>query len=277
MRSSQKAIINFRCLGTCSAEVGNTPTNSWQLTKAVILFHYLLDRSGHVVDRATLTETFWSDHNASAPETSLKVAVHSLRRTLSDAFGQRPGLAIETHSSGYRLVAEDVWYDAEEFERVIAAAGRVEARGDTTAATAMYHQAVRLYRGDFLPGASGGWVLRRRHALTDQCLLAVTRLAEIELDAGEYPVCLAHCLKALDMDACRERTYQLLMLCHARLGQFGRVQAWYETCEQILRATLDVRPSADTEELLVRLLGSRSGGSPAHRPTAPAGSAKFGH
>lgn len=246
------AAIRIRCLGNPTVEICDVPVSSWRVTKVATLFYYLLDRRGHIVGRATLTDTLWPDENALAPETSLKVAVHDLRRLVGNVFGPGSGLTIETRNSGYLLRAKDVWYDVAEFEHTVADANRLETRGSTVEALNGYRQAVLLYRGDFLPGVAGDWILRRRQALLDQYLLGLTRLAEGELVAGECEACMSHCLAALDKDPCRERTYQLLMLCHARLGQFGRVRAWYDLCEQTLHTTLGAKPSVETEQLLQR-------------------------
>jgi DNA-binding SARP family transcriptional activator len=58
----------------------------------------------------------------------------------------------------------------------------------------------------------------------------------------------------LEVDACRESTYQAIMLCHGELGQPGRVLRWYEVCREVLRAELDVEPQEATARMLARAL-----------------------
>jgi two-component SAPR family response regulator len=265
------AIVNVRGLGESAVEVDGRAVQRWQQTKPVLLFHYLLDRRGRVVDRSTLTGTFWPSEEAVAPEVSLKVAVHGLRRMLDNAFGRGHAPVIETHNAGYRLAPDGLSYDVEEFERVVAEANRSEARGDRQRAVDRYRHALALYRGDFLAGANDSWIQRRRLALVDQCLLVLTRLAEFTLEAGDYQACIAHCLDALEREPCRERTYQLLMLCHAGLGQYGRVAAWWELCRQTLRETIAAEVSLATELVFMRCIRNeehpgwmRSGAAQAH-------------
>lgn len=264
--------VDIWCLGKVAGEINGVPIPGWRPTKTLVLLHYLLDRRNHPVDRATLTETFWPGDDARAPETSLKVAIHGLRRMLRGALGPSTGegspigspggsgpgarLAIETHRSGYMLRAEGVWYDVAEFERNIAEASRFEARDASAQACTRLGQAVRLYGGDFLTGASGDWVLRRRQALADRYLHALMCLAEAYLSARRYHTSVSLCLKALNEDPCCERAYQILMFCQAKIGLAGAVHAWHDLCTQTLSDRLDTAPSRETERLFHQLRGA---------------------
>jgi DNA-binding SARP family transcriptional activator len=267
----RESVISVRCFGNPTVEIHGVPVSSWRSTKAATLFYYLLDRRDRIVERATLIDALWPHENALAPEVSLKVAIHDLRRIITNVFGPSSELTIETRSSGYLLRANDVWHDVAEFERTITEAGRLDARDSRAEALKRYRRAVRLYQGDFLVGVTGDWILRRRQALLDQYLLGVTLLAEGELAAGDYRSCISHCLAALDKDAFRERSYQLLMLCHAQLGQFGRVRAWHNLCEQTLHTTLGIRPSIETERLLQHYGGRELNGQERRRVAGGAG------
>jgi two-component SAPR family response regulator len=228
------------------------------MTKVMILFHYLLDRRGRAVDRVTLTNAFWSGQNVSAPGVSLKVAIHDLRRALESIFGPQAGLRIATHEYGYMLEADCIWYDVEEFEGKIAVANQLKATGRTVEALERYTQAVKLYRGEFLAGVGGDWTVRRRQALVDQYLAALLRLSQAEFGAHQYDQCMAYCLTALGEDPCGEWPYQLLMSCHAKLGQFGRMHVWWRLCAETLERTLDTTPSLKTRQLFQELSEGRA-------------------
>jgi DNA-binding SARP family transcriptional activator len=47
------------------------------------------------------------------------------------------------------------------------------------------------------------------------------------------------------------------MLCHARLGQRGRVRCWYNLCRHTLRSELDIDPEPETVRLYTRLLNGQ--------------------
>jgi DNA-binding SARP family transcriptional activator len=252
-------ILRVRALGAPYAELAGLPVDGWRQTKSLTLLYYLLDRSNRMVDRATLLETFWPDGNGRAPETSLKVAIHGLRRLLSSAIpaGHCWAMNIKTHGSSYMLTTRGVWYDVAEFERSVGAATQLDYKGAPQEADSHYWNAGRLYRGDFLTGAHGDWTLRRRQSLVDQYLNVLISLAERDLAAGMYHRCVSHCLKALDSEPCCERAYQIIMRSHANAGQVERVFQWYSLCVQTLRHRLDIRPSQETERLFRQLAAPR--------------------
>ncbi len=203
--------------------------------------------------------TLWPGTAGGAP--SLKVAAHALRRILSGARAGPPGspggasaLALLSHDSGYTLRTENVWIDFEEFARGVGVARRLELAGDEPQALDLYRQAVALYRGDLLSGQAAAWVEDRRETLRDLALRALHALVEAALRAGDVIAVSRLCQQALEIDPCSEETYRLLMYCHARLGQLGRVMSWYRLCVRTLHEELGVPPQPVTAQLLRRAL-----------------------
>ena len=93
--------------------------------------------------RSELAARFWPDVLDESARTSLRSALSAVRRSLGPdadrylvANRERVGLA------------DDVWTDAAEFERLVAA-GRLE-------------EAIELCRGDLLSGLDDDWVLESR-------------------------------------------------------------------------------------------------------------------
>ena len=202
-----------------------------------------------------LIEVLRPDPDAAASGVSLKVAVHALRQVLA-MFNQtaQAGLAIEAHESGYELVGPHVWLDVDEFEHCCALAARLDASNRPAEGLSFYEYACDLYAGDFLTESLDDWVVFRRENLKDQFLFALARLADAAIAAGDLQGCIARCRQLLDQDRYREDTFRTLMICHARLGQPGRVRRWYELCVQTLRVELDVTPSPETVRVFERAL-----------------------
>jgi DNA-binding SARP family transcriptional activator len=254
----ERPYLAVLCLGRFEVVVDGRPIASWGSGKARALFQYLVNHPNRPLGREQLIEALWPDPDAEAAGTSLRVAVHALRRLLSSAAGEQAGLSIQGHASGYQLAVADLWLDVAEFERHGALGRQLLGSGHPTEAEAQYRRAVELYRGDFLAGSSEAWVALRREGLKDQYLFALERLAEAAWSAGDYQGCVLRCQQLLRQDACRESTYRTLMLCHARLGQRGRVRSWYELCVQTLRTELGVSPEGETAELYRRAVGAAS-------------------
>src|SRR5262249_18386197 len=121
------------CLGPFRLLVDRQPVGPWRSSKAVALFQYRLHRRQQLVSRDALIEALWDNPDALAASTSLKVAVHALRQALQ-GIDQGGSLEIVTSGSGYRLAAEGLWVDVEEFERSFALGRSLEAAGPTVPA-----------------------------------------------------------------------------------------------------------------------------------------------
>jgi two-component SAPR family response regulator len=246
------------CLGPFRLVVDAEPVGPWRSSKALALFQYMIERRRQLVSRDALIEALWGNPDALATNTSLKVAVHSLRQALQRDVGAASRLEIVTSGSGYRLRAEDLWVDVEEFEHSFALGRSLEAAGHGVESLALFGVAADLYQGDFLQDVDLDWVTYRRESLRDKYLYVVGRLARASIAAGDYQDAIARCQQVLAQDPCHEETYRLLMLCHARLGQRGRVRSWFELCARTLRSELDCAPEAETERVYRLALAGRT-------------------
>lgn len=257
----QQPAAAIYCLGGFRLELSGNEVPAWRPSKARSLFQYLVTHRDRSVSRESLIEALWPDPDALAAGTSLKVAVHMLRRAL-DGFPHHGALSIVSQDAGYRLTTADVWLDVEHFERSYSNARIYEADHREAEALNYYRQAASFYQGDFLADSWDDWVLFRRESLKDQFLLVLDRLANASFASGDYESCLLYSQRLLQQDRCREETYRLLMLCHGKLGQPGRVQRWFELCQAALRQDLDVEPDDETVKIY-------QNARPAGRRTAP--------
>jgi DNA-binding SARP family transcriptional activator len=243
--------VAVRCLGSLRLEVGGAVVDNWRSGKARALFEYLVTHRERPVGRDALIEALWPDPEAIASATSLKVAAHALRQIIVEASRalSPPPLAIVGHESSYQLAGSDIWVDVEEFDRCCSVASHLEAQDRSTDALALYARAADLYGGDFLADSWDEWVIFRREGLKDQYLTVLARLADAAFAAADYARCIQLCQAILEQDDCREDTFRTLMLCHARLGQRGRVRRWFQVCVRTLRNALDVEPEPETVRL----------------------------
>ncbi|MBV9356133.1 MAG: winged helix-turn-helix domain-containing protein [Chloroflexi bacterium] len=239
-----------RCLGPLNVRVGTHQLETWRSGRARALFEYLVNHRGRPVPREALIQALWPDPGAVAAGTSLKVAVHALRQILTNASGRGvPPMSVVARESSYELKAANLWVDVEAFEQACRLASRLWSAGEVRRALECYREAAELYRGDFLQDSWDDWVVFRREGLKDQYLLVLTRLAAAAMQEHQYDRCIEYARQLLEEDNCREDTYRMLMVCHARLGQPGRVRRWYELCVQTLRSVLEVGPDTETERI----------------------------
>jgi two-component SAPR family response regulator len=256
----------INCLGQFSLEINGRVVQRWRSGRSKNLFQYLLVNRNKLVLKESLHDVLWPDAEWSATSSSLKVAVHGLRQVLDAHKAIAPcDLEVVYQDFGYLLKTGDgVWIDFGEFEQLIAQAAAVESRNDLDRAAWAYEQAVTLYEGDFLIGETADWVGEQREWLRGSALRALNFLARYALRRGDEWRALGYCREGLKIDPCGEGFYRLTMLIHARRGELGQVERWYDLCVHRLRARLGVGPSPETTRLLGDAMAGvlRRGGKP---------------
>ncbi|MEV7094834.1 BTAD domain-containing putative transcriptional regulator [Amycolatopsis sp. NPDC051045] len=247
--------VAVRCFGTFEVRLAGEPVVCWHAGKARNLFQYLLLNRGRIIRREKLFETLWPGGVWSPSTSSLKVAVHAVRRTLDQAAGGRPGhppVEIVCRAHGYQLNATELWLDVDEFDRAMREAHTAESRGARAEAVACYRRAAQLYDGDFLAGETGDWVEQQREYYRTRVLYALTCLRADALRRGDHTEAVDLCRRILDVDPYHEETYQTLMVLHARRGELGQVRNWHRMCVRRLRHDLDVPPTETTRRIFAR-------------------------
>jgi two-component SAPR family response regulator len=271
--------IEVRCLGTFQLLIGDRPVHRWRAGKARNLFQFLLLNRGRIVSRTILNESLWPDAEYLGQSSSLKVAVHMLRRILaehSDLLAERDGngggraarnprssLELVTQENGYLLEAHNVWSDTEAFGTRIEQAKSAHRRGDLEQAQAGYRAALDLYGGDYLPDVRLDWAAAEREWLRGRALFALRYLVRAHLRSADDLAVIDGCHRILGIEPYHEETYRTLIGVHGALGQFAQARRWYELCVRRLWNELRVRPAAATTrtfELAMRgqLVGVRS-------------------
>nr|BBJ48428.1 hypothetical protein SAVMC3_10570 [Streptomyces avermitilis] len=144
--------ISVYTLGSFELAIHGKPIQRWKAGKARDLFQFLLLRQGQVVSRETLHESLWPGSYWSANSSSLKVAVHTLRRVLANCQApseetSSPSLRLVTRQTGYTLQARGVWVDSEVFDDLVDQGHRAESAGAHREASQHYRAAAELYGG----------------------------------------------------------------------------------------------------------------------------------
>jgi two-component SAPR family response regulator len=239
---------SIQSLGAFSLVINHREVTRWRAGKARSLLQYMLLKEGYVVPRETLYEALWPDKFSDTNSSSLKVAVHMLRGVIA-AGQQGSSIRLVTSEGGYVLHADDVCIDFRSFERHVDEGMRAHARGDDAVAVDAYRAAMDVYRGDFLPNVWSDWASAHREWLRSRALLALERLIEANLRAGNDHEVISWCRQVLDIDPYHEAAYRSLMLIHAQLGHLEQTRRWYDLCRARLWAGLNREPDSCTREL----------------------------
>lgn len=258
--------IEVRGLGSFTLTVDGKRVERWKAGKARDLLQFMLLRPDQVVPRKTLCDALWPDaHQSANTRVSLKVAVHTLRRTLdgclaSDHDGGRNPLRLATRERGYLLeVDSNAKIDFEIFDELVRKGHGAELRGSVEDASSSYREAAELYTGEFLEGVEADWARVHREWLRGRYLYALHYLANVDLSASDYLSVVRWCRLMIDAEPFCEDAYRALIVAHAQLGHLGQVRRWYQVCADRLYKELQTAPAPETERVYARALHGEFG------------------
>jgi DNA-binding SARP family transcriptional activator len=238
--------------------------------KAAALLAYLAHRPSRIYPRDELVELFWPDVELDAGRNNLSTALWTVRRVLESELGVAPADVIRADRTSLRLEPDSVVTDVAEFEAALAAARRFgQQPGGREQREERLARAVALYRGEFLRGFTEGWVYPEQARLRGLFVRAVSELADLLAERGEFHAAIECAGKALacdplDQDACRR-----LMRLYARIAQPGIALELFRDLEKCLREGPEIEPSPDLKELAAKIERERGGSRTLRGPVDP--------
>lgn len=230
-------------------------SKDWHTRQARQLLKVLLTERGHLVPTRKLVDLLWPEHVEHAHK-ALRSAMSALRDVLEP--DREPWLSsnfVPRGQAGYALVFPStctVWIDVTEFERLLDAGLE---RTNTPDTRALLESALQLYTGEYLAeDGESCWVLAERARLRERYFTGVVRLMQWRGEAGCYTQAFELGQRALELDACREPLYRLIMQYQALAGDNAAALQTFEQCRQILATHLGADPSPQTLALHMALL-----------------------
>ncbi|HHH81997.1 MAG TPA: hypothetical protein ENL35_03300, partial [Chloroflexi bacterium] len=177
---------------------------------------------------------------------SLHTTTHALRAALGEDI-------LEIEAGLYRLnPVLDFRYDVAEFDRLCGLAEAMP-HGDPRRIFAL-REAVRAYRGDFLPACAAEWALRRRDSLQRQYLKLLEAAAQEALNTGMDDEALDYLREAVRLEPLRDDLNIRLLEVLGATGRRHEVVAQYRSYRQRLADELGLEPPAEARRLYERLI-----------------------
>jgi predicted ATPase/DNA-binding SARP family transcriptional activator len=215
--------------------------------------------AGRVVTAERLVDGVWGDDPPSGAPNALQSLISRLRRTV-------PGLVIESHPAGYRLVLADPGdtLDVIEFDRLVAR-GQALLADDPAGAADEFAAALRLWRGSALADvAEADFARGHVSRLTERHLGVVEDHVEARLTLGRADVAELEALVAAH--PLRERLRGQYMRALGAAGRQAEALATFEDARRTLAEELGVDPSPELRAAHLSVLrGAPSGPRPATR------------
>ena len=128
---------------------------------------------------------------------------------------------------------------------------------------------IQQYQDEFLVEFDELWITPERMRLADAYQIALRRLVQTLMEAGQNERALAAAQKAVTADPYREETHRLLMQVYHKLGRPTAAVRQFEELERLAHFTTGIRPSNETKRALAKVCE-------AARPPAPRGRGRRG-
>jgi predicted ATPase/DNA-binding SARP family transcriptional activator len=249
--------VEFRLLGEIEAVVDGGRLDTGHARQRSVLGALLVDVNrpvpvDHLIDRV------WADRMPYRARNALSAYVSRLRQLLADV----PGLRIARESGGYVLAVDPLSVDLHLFRHLVR-----EARdsADPEAATALFGQALDLWRGEPFAALDGPWFADVRTALQAERDAAALDRNDAALRAGRHTELLAELAAAVRAHPLDERLAGQLMLALYRSGRQADALAAYQEIRTRLVEELGADPSPPLRRVHQQILDGDP--VPAPRPT----------
>jgi predicted ATPase/DNA-binding SARP family transcriptional activator len=217
----------------------------------VLLILLALD-AGRVVPSGSLAEQIWPGELPANPGNALQTLVSRLRAEL-----RRAGLddVIESHPAGYRLVVPSDAVDAAAFEALAVQGRHALVQGDAEEAARVLRSALASWRGQPLADAAGcDFADAAAARLTELRSSVLADRIEADLALGEGASLVGELRALVSDDPLAEHPRALLMRALYAAGRQAEALEVYHEARDLLASRLGVDPSAQLEQVYLRIL-----------------------
>lgn len=226
-------------------------SKDWGRDKSIQLFQFfLMARNRKALHKEQIVDRLWEDD---IDDQGFKVALHGLNKAL-EPDRKSHGETKYFHRVGqtYQLDFSDVMLDSMSFESLVSL-GNQAFVSDVDFAIKTYREALRLYKGSFLPNrVYEDWSSDERERL--QLMFLSTTIALAELLLHQNPIeSIQHCQEALLVDIAWEEAYRIQMEAYLLKGNRPMALKTYEICEKVLYDELGIKPLPETRKVLERI------------------------
>lgn len=221
------------------------------------LFKFLLSYHGKTTEE--LMENFYPEEEPGDPERTLRNLVYRLRRLLAAGVAPEsdPKYIVLTQGLYYFNSSSNYWLDAEEFKKLCSEADRCTF-GDPDRAVGLYHQALSLYNGFYLPESLyDDWVIPVRNYYHRLYLENVYKQAGLLKRAGRYQELRNMCEKVFLIEPFQEDLHVIFMEALLEGGRVELARTHYNYVSTLLYRQNGFTPSDAMRALYKRITSEK--------------------
>ncbi|WP_104163207.1 BTAD domain-containing putative transcriptional regulator [Cryobacterium sp. N22] len=231
--------MEIRVLGSLTLDEGRIPLAPRD--RAVL--GALTVRLGESLSVESLAAALWGDTLPASWSHVIPGCIMRLRRLIAPA-------RIETTALGYRLTAEHLTVDAEQFERLVARGTQQLELGEPERAAHTFSEALALWRGEpFVELIDWGPAQIESGRLEEMRLGVEELLLDARLQAGEVQEVAALARARVAEAPLRERRWVVLSVAQYRQGRQAEAIATVRRARGLLASELGLDPCTELAEL----------------------------
>jgi DNA-binding SARP family transcriptional activator/tetratricopeptide (TPR) repeat protein len=261
-------VLDISLLGEMRVAEDRSVVLGLRSPRALALLGFLLVHRDAPQRREYVAAQFWPDSPEGQARTNLRRELHSLRTSLPQVdrwLTAEGGTLLWRLDPGCRL-------DVHEFEAAADAAASALAAADEAAFRLAAADALRAYRGEFMPALYDDWAAAVRDRLHRRCITVLDELIRLECEAGAYAPAIELARRRIDLEPLEEVGYRSLLRLQGLAGDRAAAVQTYHRCASVLERELGVGPDRATTAEYQRLVG---GPRPAPGESGPATPARI--
>ncbi|HKN56794.1 MAG TPA: BTAD domain-containing putative transcriptional regulator, partial [Amycolatopsis sp.] len=243
--------IRFRVLGPLEVSDGTRSLPLGGLTQRTFLA-YLLLHANRAVPLAQVIDALWGANPPPSAKNMLHNAVWRLRKLLSGI----DGAELVSQKPGYLLRIPPELLDVHHFQRLLELGRTASAAGGTHSATAIFREALALWRG---PADFGGRPWPILAVLEESRLGAWEECFEAELSLGRHREVISELTELVAAEPLRERLCGQLMLALYRSGRQAEALTAYRRIRAKCATELGIEPGPELRRLERAILNQDAG------------------
>ena len=214
--------------------------------KPLLLLKALISLGGRHVRESAVTELLWPDSEGDAAHSAFSTTLSRLRHLLGSPE------AVEVREGNARINPDCLWVDVWEFDRLSEQADQ-RSKGSDLSGMENLQNAIRLYKGSFLPSDDEFWTFPVRENVRNRFVRLVLRLGDILEEKGDLDGAQQVYERALEIDDFVEECHQRLMTCHLKRGCRAEAMAAFERCARMLSTEFGMTPSDKTLAIVAQI------------------------
>jgi two-component SAPR family response regulator len=242
----EKPRLEVYSLGRGYALVNGHLITNWDGALPRNLFFFFMDNP--LVTRDQIFEIFWPNLSVKEATNVFHVTKRKISERISMKVDETGSYELTQYASGFYTPSDKVvrYYDVFEFQESVEQSMTAM---DDEQEEELLTKAIELYKAPFLETIEMDWVVERRNSLRQLYSQALISMGRINKRRENLPGALGCFNRALKETPEREDIHREVMNLYIKMSQPREARAQYDYLKRILRETLNIDPSRESQEL----------------------------